>query len=124
MLPPGGHTFGFFKVHLLPFRHTFWVAEIDRFGREGHVVWMLQGYLAHKKLHPPRTLQQEYAEGPMVVLGGGGFVMSEVPLYPGSEVFKLLVPTCSHTRVGDQTAFYGGTPLVTAFTHILINSFF
>jgi hypothetical protein len=36
--------------------------------RAGHT---LQGYLAHKKQHPPRTLQEDYAEGPMVVLGGG-----------------------------------------------------
>ena len=31
----------------------------------------LQGFLAHKKLPPPRTLQYGYAYGPMVVLGGG-----------------------------------------------------
>ncbi|KAJ1480153.1 hypothetical protein T484DRAFT_1901603 [Baffinella frigidus] len=30
----------------------------------------VQGYLAHKKAPPPRTLQQAYALGPMVVLGG------------------------------------------------------
>ena len=29
----------------------------------------LQGYLAHKKLRPPRALQKEDAYGPMVVLG-------------------------------------------------------
>ena len=40
----------------------------------------LQGYLAHKKMRQPRTLQ--YAWGPMVVLGGGLFLMSEVPLHP------------------------------------------
>ena len=27
------------------------------------------GYLAHEKQPPPRTLQQKYADGPMVVLG-------------------------------------------------------
>ena len=32
----------------------------------------LQGYLAHKKQRFPRTLQQHYAWGLMVVLGGGG----------------------------------------------------
>jgi len=32
---------------------------------------VLQGYLVHKKTLPPRTLQQDYAEGPVVVLGGG-----------------------------------------------------
>jgi len=31
----------------------------------------MQGYLAHKKQRPSRTLQQEYAVGPMVVLWGG-----------------------------------------------------
>ena len=31
-----------------------------------------QGYLAHKKQPPPRTLQQAYAQRPMVVLGEGG----------------------------------------------------
>ena len=30
----------------------------------------LQGYLSHKKHPPPRTLQKDYTEGPMVVLGG------------------------------------------------------
>jgi hypothetical protein len=37
--------------------------------RQGRVP--LQGYLAHKKPPPPRTLQQAYAYGPVVVLGGG-----------------------------------------------------
>ena len=32
--------------------------------------WDIQGYLAHKKQPPLRTLQQDYAQGPMVVLGG------------------------------------------------------
>ena len=40
----------------------------------------IQGYLAYKKPPPRRTLQQEYARGPMVVLQGGLFFMSEVPL--------------------------------------------
>ena len=31
----------------------------------------LQGYFAHKKQPPPRTLQQAYAYGPMAVLGRG-----------------------------------------------------
>ena len=34
----------------------------------------VQGYLAHKKRPPPRTLQKAYAQGPTVVLGGGGGV--------------------------------------------------
>ena len=28
-----------------------------------------EGYLAHKKPPPPRTLQLAYAQGPMVVIG-------------------------------------------------------
>jgi len=32
----------------------------------------VQGYLAHQKTLPPRTLQKVYACGPMVVLRGGG----------------------------------------------------
>ena len=48
----------------------------------------LQGYLAHKKLLPPRT----YVQGPMVVLGGLTFLMSEVPLFSprGACVFPGL----------------------------------
>jgi len=36
----------------------------------------IQGYLAHKKQLPPRTLQQDFAWGPMAVLarGVGGFL--------------------------------------------------
>ena len=30
-------------------------------------------YLAHKKQHLPRTLQSDYAQGPMVALGVGLF---------------------------------------------------
>ena len=42
----------------------------------------MQGYLAHKKLLLPRTLQGAYTAGPTVVLGGGGqFLTSELPLY-------------------------------------------
>ena len=40
----------------------------------------LQGYLAHKRPQPHRTLQKDYAYGPTAVLGGGPFLMSEVPL--------------------------------------------
>jgi len=34
----------------------------------------VQKYLAHKKLPPARTLEQDYAWGPMVTLGGGCFL--------------------------------------------------
>ena len=39
--------------------------------RGGLLVRFLHGYVAHKKQRPPRTLQKDYALGPMVVLGGG-----------------------------------------------------
>ena len=45
----------------------------------------LQGYLAHHQLPPLRTLRYDYAEGPMVVLGGALFLMSEVSLYKTIE---------------------------------------
>ena len=40
----------------------------------------LQGYFAHKKMHPPRTLPLAYDLGPRVVLEVGVFLMGEVPL--------------------------------------------
>ena len=40
----------------------------------------LQGYLAHKSTPCPRTIQYGYAEGPMLVKGGGRRVLvREVP---------------------------------------------
>ena len=41
----------------------------------------VQRYPAHKKTPSPKTLQQASAQGSMQVLGGGNFLMSEVPLY-------------------------------------------
>jgi len=42
----------------------------------------IQGYLAHKIPRPPSTLQYDnYAQDPMMALGGGLFLVSEVPLY-------------------------------------------
>ena len=49
----------------------------------------LQGYLAPNEHPPPRTLQQDYVEGPFVVLGGG----------VGSHERGTPVPTPSMTRV-------------------------
>ena len=40
----------------------------------------VQGYLAHVKHPLRRTLQQPYAQGPMVILGWWVSLMSEVPL--------------------------------------------
>ena len=36
---------------------------------------MVQGYLAHKTLPPRRTLQKDYVQGPLVILGGWAFIM-------------------------------------------------
>ena len=46
----------------------------------GCMIKCVQGYFAHKKPHPPRTLQYDHSWGPMVALGGELFLMSEVPL--------------------------------------------
>ena len=42
--------------------------------------WQLQRSLAHKKTPLRKTLQWPYAQGPTVVLGGGQFFVSEVPM--------------------------------------------
>ena len=42
---------------------------------------LLQGYLAHKKTASPYDPRVAYAQGHMVLLGAGRFLMSEVPLY-------------------------------------------
>ena len=57
----------------------------------------VQGYLAHKKLSPPRTLQWAYAQGPTVVIWGGHFIMSEVPLDSSAS---LLNPPFSSRHAG------------------------
>ena len=41
----------------------------------------LQGYLAHTERLPPRTVQEAYAQRPVVVLGGLRFLISGVLLY-------------------------------------------
>ena len=45
------------------------------------VAGAVQGYLAYKNPPPRRTLQEPFAYGPMVILGGWVFLMSEVALY-------------------------------------------
>jgi hypothetical protein len=49
----------------------------------------VQGYLAHKNTQPPRTTIGPYCR----VLGGGRFLMSEVPLYRSSH-WSDGVPKC------------------------------
>ena len=66
-------------------------AARQRHRRGCHCTLRVQGHLAHKKPPPNRTKQLAYAQGPMVVLGGGGLpydrgtpviadVRTEVPL--------------------------------------------
>ena len=56
-------------VWKVPFRRT---RERES---EGEREWAreTQGYLAYEKPPPPKTLQQDHAQGPMGVLGGGAF---------------------------------------------------
>ena len=60
----------------------------------------LQGYLAHLKTPPPRTLQKDYAWGPVVALGGGA-----VPSERG-----VSVPTHEYNQVGARLG-EGAAPL-------------
>ena len=53
------------------FSGYFAVGLCSSVGAEPCRMGALQGYLAHKKQRPPGTLQQDYAQDPMVVIGGG-----------------------------------------------------
>ena len=53
----------------------------------------VQGYLAHKKPRPPRTLPQDNALGSRGVLGGAQILMSKVPLQEESSSFVETVST-------------------------------
>ena len=63
----------FVRTRLVPYRATSLIGKRPP-------IRTLQGYLVYKKTHPPRTLQQDYAYGPMAVLGGGRFLMGKLPL--------------------------------------------
>jgi len=57
----------------------------------------LQGYLAHKKHPSPRSLQQDYTQGLMVVLGAGAISYERgtpvASLVPGYQVLtRSLLP--------------------------------
>ena len=61
------------------------ISEVSAGGSQ-HMVAVLavieiQGHLAHKKVHPPRTLQQACDWSPTVMSGGGQFRMGEVQGY-------------------------------------------
>ena len=72
----------------------------------------LQGYLAHKKLRPPRTLQQDYALGPMVVLGGGLFLMREVTMQPTSITLYIGTHYNTMYTAHQHTAHHRSTSLI------------
>jgi hypothetical protein len=48
------------------------VLKTSQVGPSSQAERRIQEYLDHKKQRPPRTLQCDYAWGPMVALGGGG----------------------------------------------------
>jgi len=45
--------------------------DLHSFVGDGYMLG-IQGYLAHKKRPPPRTLRHDYVQGHMVALGRGG----------------------------------------------------
>ena len=68
--------------HITCFTPSYATATLPHHGntRLPFLASSLQGYLAHKKLSPPRTLQQAYLDPYGGPRGGGLFLMSEVPL--------------------------------------------
>ena len=73
--------------------------KVDSPGR--HARYPLQtpqvkGYLDHEKQRPPRTLQHEYAQGPVATLGGGavsyeqGIPVYDQPLLRDLELDKIV----------------------------------
>jgi hypothetical protein len=54
----------------------------------------VQGYLAHKKQRPPRTLPKAYAQGPRAVPGGVAISHEQGTLVP-EKTFKMRrLPPC------------------------------
>ena len=70
-----------------------------------HGAVSVQGYLAHKKRPPPRTLQHDYTQGPMVALGEvavsyeRGTPVRERLRECGSECLSACVSRCEMYRV-------------------------
>ena len=61
----------------------------------------VQEYLAHKKTPHPSNLEYDYAYGPTVALGGGLFLMGQVPLYRDFHVLEsrgLQIEGCSNLQ--------------------------
>ena len=80
----------------------------------------MPGYLAHKKQRPPRTLQKDYAQGPMEALGRGAVSYERctpVRLVKGlgfrNSVYGLGLSnpkpqTVGHTRGNARELHHGG----------------
>ena len=75
----------------------------------------VQGYLTDKKMHPPRTLQEDYAQGPVVILGWLAFLMNEVPLQPRHPHCGVALIT-EFRRVLPYAIPYRGTSLISKRT--------
>ena len=60
-------------------RRTFLMSEVPL--SPPNQAGALQRCLAHKKQRPPKTLQYDYAEGPMAALRGGALVQLRVRLH-------------------------------------------
>ena len=71
-------------------------------------------YYRGTSLRRPRTLRQAYAQGPMMVLGGGRFLVSEVPLYSASSGRRDL---CTKRVPRGHTVYRSRTPyLITLYS--------
>jgi len=75
----------------------------------------LQGYLAHKKPSPSRTLLKTHAYGPAVVLRGRRFLMSEVPLYHSCRGLNKHGSAAAR-RMGKSR--YRGTSIIRKSAHL------
>ena len=78
------------------------LADVAEEGREAELeanivrrndVGGIQGYLAQEKYPPPRTLQQDFTQGPMVVITGGAVSREQgTPVW--AVGFLVDVPAC------------------------------
>ena len=70
---------------------------------------VLQGYFAHKRHPPPENLQQDYAQGHMAILGGGGcFLWARYPCTLTRQLLHVALPR-SPEAVLKRT--WGGAPV-------------
>ena len=61
----------------------------------------VQGFLAQKKQRPSRTLQKDYAQGPMVVLVGGA-----VSYERGTPVLGYFIPVQGYRFLVGEISLY------------------